>query len=80
MGSGWGRLNSEREFRRFLAEALGPDAAPKLQAQVDVVIGKPTGSPFLALEWGSVTYRVLCLAPVLTLALPPETTLDAPNA
>ena len=41
MGSGWGRLNSERELRRFLAETLGPDAAPKLQAQVDVVIGKP---------------------------------------
>ena len=40
-GSGWGRLNSERELRRFLAETLGPDAAPKLQAHVEVVIGKP---------------------------------------
>ena len=28
MGSGWGRLNSERELRRFLAETPGPNVCP----------------------------------------------------
>ncbi len=41
MGGGWGRLNSERELRRFLAETLGPGVTLKLQAQVEVVTGKP---------------------------------------
>lgn len=39
-----------------------------------IVIGLH-GSPALGPRMGSVTYRVLCQAPVLTLALPPESNL-----
>lgn len=40
MGPAWGRANSERELRLFLAETLGSAAAPKVQVQIEVATGK----------------------------------------
>lgn len=41
MGVDWNRLNSERELRLFLAEALGPNVAPRIPVQIEAVTGKP---------------------------------------
>ena len=41
MGEGWHRVNSERELRAFLGDALGPAAVSRHPPQVEVAEGKP---------------------------------------
>lgn len=47
--------------------------------QVGLIVMGLHGSPLLGPRMGSVTYRLLCLAPTLTLALPPEVEATGPE-
>lgn len=46
--------------------------------QAGLIVVGLHGSPLLGPRMGSVTYRILCLAPALVLALPPATVTAAP--
>jgi nucleotide-binding universal stress UspA family protein len=48
--------------------------------QVGLIVMGLHGSPLLGPRMGSVTYRLLCLSPTLTLALPPEAEATVPEA
>ena len=47
--------------------------------QAGLIVVGLHGSPMLGPRMGSVTYRILCLAPALVLALPPEAAAMAPQ-
>ena len=65
-------LSTPRDSVIEVGDAAGAIACLARDRHAGLIVIGLHGSPALGPRMGSVTYRVLCQAPVLTLALPPE--------